>query len=68
MEINTPKIMSDKTPPRAPTREELSIALRAAYEALFTLQQNIQAIIGEEMAEEEQQFEKEMAEKLKTSV
>lgn len=45
----------NQTPPRAPTRAELSIALRAAHETLRDLQQQLHYLIADEIQE---RFEK----------
>ena len=41
----------NQTPPREPTRAELSIALRVAHEALRDLQQQIHYLIADEIEE-----------------
>lgn len=41
----------NQTPPRAPTRSELSIALRAACEALHDLQQQLNYLVADEIEE-----------------
>ena len=41
----------NQTPPRAPPRGELSIALRAACEALHDLQQQLNYLIADEIEE-----------------
>lgn len=41
----------NQTPPRAPTRAELSIALRTACETLHQLQQQLHYLIGDEIQE-----------------